>query len=435
MKNFSLASILVFYLFHLSANGQNASPPWPVVTLGQGPARPIGMCEPSLSINRQNPQQMVAGAVLHHVYRSSDGGAHWQHDTLRSSHGVWGDPVLLSDYSGAFYYFHLSDPAGANWASTEILDRIVCQKSTDGGRSWNDGSYFGHNPPKDQDKHWVAVDPHSGKLHATWTQFDVYGSANPTHRSHILYASSTDGGHSWTAARVLSQISGNCLDGDSTAEGAVPAVGPDGEVYVAWARADSIYFNRSLNGGADWLARERAIAGQPGGWDIDIPGLKRANGMPVTVCDLSYGLHRGTVYVSWVDHRKGNYDVWVVKSTDQGTTWSQPQRINQDTGSGDQFFSWLTCDPYTGSLYSVFYDRRDHPDTRTEVYLAHSDNGGEDWGNVKISEQPFIPVDSVFFGDYNHIDAYQNIIRPVWTHYQNDSLAIKTSLITAPFGK
>ena len=122
--------------------------------------------------------------------------------------------------------------------------------------------------------------------------------------------------------------------------------------------------------------------------------------------------HRGTVYVNWVDDRNGDYDVWVAKSTDRGETWSEPIKVNDDKSQRDQFFTWMACDPATGHLYTVFYDRRNTEGTATEVYLAYSRNGGKKWKNVKISEKPFFCNPLIFFGDYNSIDAYQGRVRP-----------------------
>ena len=402
---------------------------YPVVTLGTSEAFPHGLCEPSISINRANPDNLVAGVILDQVFYSNDGGKSWVRDTLTSPHGVWGDPVVLSDYERGLYYLHLSDPTGLNWLSSKILDRIVCQKSTDGGETWNDGTYMGYNPPKDQDKHWAVVDPRNNNLHVTWTQFDKYGSKSEDDHSNILYANSHDGGESWSAPQILSNVSGNCVDDDSTTEGAVPAVGPHGELYVTWSNANKLYFDKSTDGGRTWLQKDRVIAKQPGGWSIDVDGLQRANGMPVTICDISYGPHRGNLYVNWVDDRNGNYDVFFMKSEDGGETWTEPQRINDDSGDADQFFTWMTCDPHTGYLHAVFYDRRHHDSVKTDVYWAYSKDGGESWTNQKISEKPFEPVSSVFFGDYNHIDAYQNRIRPIWTHYEDGKLSVKTALI------
>ena len=70
-----------------------------------------------------------------------------------------------------------------------------------------------------------------------------------------------------------------------------------------------------------------------------------------------------------------------------------------------QFFTWMTVDQATGFIYIVFYDRREHPNEMTDVYLAVSRDGGETFENMKISESPFDPMSSVFFGDYTNISA------------------------------
>ncbi|MEI7727793.1 MAG: sialidase family protein [Bacteroidota bacterium] len=94
--------------------------------------------EPSICINPKNPKQMVVGANTANYYYSADGGVTWTSGILTSTMGVFGDPAVIVDTAGNFYYFHLSDPQGPDW-----LDRIVCQKSINGGQTWNDGSYMG----------------------------------------------------------------------------------------------------------------------------------------------------------------------------------------------------------------------------------------------------------------------------------------------------
>ncbi len=404
---------------------------YPNVELGFSVAQMRGLCEPSLAVSKANPAYQVAGAILDQVFYSSDSGKTWTRDTLTSSYGVWGDPVLISDYQGNFYFLHLSDPTGENWSSEEILDRIVCQKSEDNGKTWNDGGYMGYHHPKDQDKQWAVADM-EGNLYATWTQFDDYGSKDTAMHSNILFAKSADGGLNWTESVRINQFAGNCLDGDQTTEGAVPAVANDGSLYVAWAYDERIYFDRSKDGGKTWLERDIQVAHQPGGWDIKIEGLMRANGMPVTVVNKHPGEREGEIYINWVDNRNGNYDVWFVRSSDGGETWTGPLRVNDDKTQTDQFFSWLTCDQATGNLYCVFYDRRNFEDTQTEVYLATSEDGGRTWLNEKISEEAFKPNPNVFFGDYNHIDAYDGVVRPIWTRYDKGG---RTSIWTALINK
>lgn len=100
----------------------------------------------------KNPSKLVAGANLNNYYISKDSGQTWTVANLSSSYGVWGDPMITVDTAGDFYFFHLSNPASGNW-----IDRIVCQKTTDHGQSWSDGSFTGLMGVQAQDKHWCAV--------------------------------------------------------------------------------------------------------------------------------------------------------------------------------------------------------------------------------------------------------------------------------------
>ncbi|MDX2285331.1 MAG: sialidase family protein [Bacteroidia bacterium] len=388
-------------------------------------------CEPSIAINIAHPDTIVAGAILDKVYYSHDGGRTWTKSRLESTYGVFGDPCLVSDYQGNVYYLHLADPSGLGWEGDRLLDRIVAQRSSDGGKTWTNGGYMGMHHPKDQDKEWMAADPRSNRLYTTWTQFDLYESREPGDRSNILFSMSKNGGKKWSKAVQINQFSGDCLDNDSTAEGAVPAVGPNGEVYVAWSLNGQIYFDRSLDGGKTWLDEDRTVSSQPGGWTFDIPGIFRCNGLPVTVCDLSTGPHRGTVYVHWADQRNGadDTDLWLSKSADGGMTWSAPLRINDDPPGKQQFLSWLTVDPATGYLYCVYYDRRAYDDEQTDVCLAWSADGGASFRNVRISDKPFKPDGAQFFGDYSNIAAYRGRIHPIWTRMDGGRTSIWTAVI------
>lgn len=388
-----------------------------------------GPNEPSICINPSNTDEIMAGSNLNFWYYSEDGGNSWLSGVLSSpEYGVWGDPVIVADTAGDFYFFHLANPAVGNW-----IDRIVCQKFDKSTKTWSPGTYTGLNGSKAQDKHWAVVDRNTNTIYLTWTQFDVYGSSNPLHQSNIRFSRSTDGGETWSEAITINEVPGDCIDGDETVEGAVPAVGPNGEVYVAWSGPAGIVFDRSTDGGETWLSNDIAVTPHPGGWEIDIPGLARANGMPVTKCDLSGGPNHGTIYINFADQRNGSNDadIWLVKSTDGGNSWTEPVRVNDDEPGKQQFFSWMDIDQTTGNIYIVFYDRRNHSNLATDVYLAVSTDGGQQFENIKISETAFTPSASgYFFGDYNNISAVNNLVRPIWTRREtNGSLNIQTALI------
>ena len=93
--------------------------------------------EPCIYVNPKNTDQLIGGANINNLYYSNDGGYTWTVSTLSSTtNGVWGDPVTIVDTAGNYYFFHLSWPQSGSW-----IDRIVCQKSTDFGETWNEGSY------------------------------------------------------------------------------------------------------------------------------------------------------------------------------------------------------------------------------------------------------------------------------------------------------
>ncbi|HEX8428114.1 T9SS type A sorting domain-containing protein [Hymenobacter sp.] len=392
--------------------------------------------ETAIAINPKNTQQLVAGANLNNQYSSLDGGQTWTWRALTSPYSVWGDPCVVVDTTGAFYYFHLSNPGATSYAFP-FIDRLLVQRTASATTPFSYRSFFGYNQPKQQDKEWVTVDRRNNALYATWSEFDVYGSLGSRDSTRILFSKSTDQAQTWSTPRRISFYGGDAVDDDNTVEGAMPAVGPNGEVYVAWAGPRGIVFNRSLDGGQTWLPRERTIVSQPGGWEYAVPGITRANGLPVTACDASPGPYRGNLYVNWTDQRNGpsDTDVWLARSEDGGQTWSAPIRVNNDPAGRHQFFTWMTVDQATGHLWCVFYDRRNNSnslDIQTDVYGARSTDGGRTFQNFRLSQSPFTPTEQVFFGDYTNITAHNNVVRPVWTRMDNRQTSVWTALINVP---
>lgn len=390
--------------------------------------------EVSICINPKNTSQIVAGANINNVFVSNDAGLTWNSTIISDSiNGVWGDPIVFADTTGAFYFSHLADPSHNGWGSPDFLDRIVIQKSTNGGVNWNVGSYTLPNTPKIQDKEGIAVNRLTNEIYITWTQFDNYGTTIPTDSSIILFSKSADGGSTWSMPKRISAQAGDCVDSDSTVEGAVPTVGPNGEIYVAWAGPNGIVFNKSLDDGNTWLPNEIFVTSMPGGWDYNVSGLQRCNGLPATSCDISGGPNNGTIYINWTDQRNGtgDTDVWIVKSTDGGQTWSAPIQVNNDPPGKQQFLTWMSIDQTTGFVYFVFYDRRNYSSAsqQTDVYLARTIDGGNTFTNYKINQSGFMPSPAVFFGDYIGISAVNNVVRPIWMAYSGGTLSAWTAII------
>ena len=100
--------------------------------------------EVTIAINTKNPNQLAAGANIRYLYISNNGGTSWTQSNMTSSLGVWGDPCLIYDGLGNLFYAHLSNPPSPGY----WIDRIVVQKSTDNGATWNQGAGIGFNSPK-----------------------------------------------------------------------------------------------------------------------------------------------------------------------------------------------------------------------------------------------------------------------------------------------
>lgn len=383
-------------------------------------------CEPSIAIDPNNPNIIAAGTVLNDYYYSTDGGNNWTSKRLKSKYGVWGDPVLLFDTTGRVYYFHLANYKKGTW-----IDRIVCQSAKTVDEKFNKGTFPKPNGTKAQDKHWTVLNPKTNEIYMTWTQFDKYASADPRDSSVILFSKSSNQGVTWSDPQRISFYAGDCLDNDNTVEGAVPAVGPNGEIYVTWTGPKGLVMQRSMDNGKTWLPKEQLIHIHPGGWVIDIPGLNRANGLPILASDLSNGPNRGNLYLNWCDQRNGvdDTDSWISCSKDNGETWSEPIKVNQDDSKRHQFFTWMTVDQSTGNLYFVYYDRRNYSDNQTDVYMSTSTDGGLTFHDTRISDSPFIPTKRVFFGDYLNIAAVNGVIRPIWPRMDNGKITLWVTLV------
>src|SRR5688572_16614457 len=405
--------------------------------------------EVTIAINPTNPDNMIAASLQRgrppkprsgsYNYVTFDGGKTWTTvPTPNSPNLVQGDDVVAFSSDGIAYHVHLSFDGIRQARPARAENGMIVNVSKDGGNTWTDGTAaINHvnTVTPFEDKPGMVVDnaPGSrskGNVYIAWTRFDVYGSTNPEHRTQIYFTRSTDQGQTFSMPFRVSDTGGDCVDSDNTVEGAVPAVGPNGEVYLVWAGPLGLVFDKSGDGGLTF-GKDKVIRDMPGGWDFDVEGLGRANGMPVTGVDLSNGPNKGTLYVNWVDARNGDPDVFVMSSKDGGETWTSPVRVNDDPLKNGkvQFFTWMAVDPADGSLNLIFYDRRDGTGTQTGVTLARSVDGGRTFVNHKIDIPLFAANSRVFFGDYGSISAYEGRVVPAFMHFvSDDSLAVSVAL-------
>lgn len=384
--------------------------------------------EPSIGIDPFAGRVLV-GTNNNQLYLSKDGGFSFEHRTLKSPLGVWGDPVIFIDRWGNYYYAHLAKAPGKS--APEMWDRIVVQKSKNLGDSFNNGVGVGFVEGKMQDKHWLIGDmnkksPYIDRLYLTWTEFDGYKSKDPKDSSRIKFAYSDNFGDSFSKPVIISDTAGDCLDDDNTLEGATIAIGPKGELYCVWAGKENIYMDISLDGGKTW-GKDKIIAKQVGGWSQQVPFMSRCNSLPFVFANNS-----GHINVIFGDKRNGDLDIIGLVSKDEGLTFEEPIRINNDPiGNGkDQFMPNYGYDRLKKCLYICYYTRENSTfNMFQEVKMASGKKLSNLWYTT-LTEMPSAPPHKAFFGDYLDVDATDGAIGVVWAERDPKSnvLLVKTTL-------
>lgn len=375
--------------------------------------------EYSIAINPRNPNQVLAssndyrtGRVKLGRHASFDGGKTFSADGVLPLASGWtdaGDPGVCFDGFGNGYIM------GLHFTRSPFAGAIQIHKTTDGGRSFaapvRAFSSSGNLP----DKPLITADqrtsgPFAGSLYVTFTGF----FRAPT-GLQLIY--SRNGGTTWSSPRPI-----------GTGQGTSPAVGPNGEVYIAWQAGSAIQINRSFNGGQSF-AGVRSVARISRNPSPLSPTRFRCNSFPSCAVDRSNGPHRGRVHVTWSSRRSGSSEIFASYSDDRGATWSSPRIINDRT-NGDQFFQWMAVDE-AGAVFCCWMDRRNDPSNRSyECYATASMNGGVTWlRNWKASETLNNPGSSSFLGDYNGLDARRGRAFATWVDFRRGNQDLYTAAI------
>ena len=373
---------------------------------------------PDVVLNSNNSTQNPVGSLYGaNDFYSFDAAESWEGEVQGAGGSNSGDPTTAIGLNGRWYVNYIDNPGGMGIAYSD-----------DQGASWTTKT-VAPNPGSLADKNHMWIDnsttsPYEGNLYVTWTNF---GGGND---AEIAMAYSHDNGETWV---INHNISGN-VNAGSHNQGVNVGIGPNGEVYVIWAIYDgwptdetAIGMATSLDGGVTWGEAERVITNIRGIRTTETSKNMRVNSFPVCAVDISNGSDRGAIYVTWSNvgtpgiNTGSDIDVYVTKSNDQGDTWSNPLKVNQDeSGQGkEHYFPWITCDPANGILSVVFYDDRNVNSNQAEVFCANSDDGGETWEDFKVSDVSFTPspipgLAAGYFGDYLGIISQDGWVYPVW---------------------
>ncbi len=422
------SSILLLALAASAANAQTSLPRAPEAHVVSISPPNSHVSEPGISVNVNNPRQVVAVYQPAAVAYSTDGGRTFALADIPPLPGwrVGGDVSTTFDNKGHAYLssLHFDKLGSASyWAHGAGRNGIFVRRSLDGGKTWEKDAatvkaYQGNEP----DIQWedmprifadnVPTSPYAGNLYVGWIEWQL-------EQSIILFARSTDEGKTFSTPIRISTHAGLPRDDNGGLVGFVGVVGADSTIYAIWNDGSAIAFTTSHDGGKTFAPSRLIFDVAPPyfGGAGGIPGVSRAMGFPQIGVDARPGKAGGALYVAWSDFRNGDVDVFASTSTDHGKTWSKPLRVNDDPihDGIDQFFQWLAVDPITGDIYVQFYDRRNDPANRkTWITLARSTDGGKTFTNYAWTDEPF-ESELAFLGDYTWLAAFDNKVYGAWT--------------------
>jgi hypothetical protein len=285
----------------------------------------------------------------------------------------------------------------ACWGQNYDLDRFgrqaeVCERSTDGGRSWPDQPQP-ISPPQNPvlpfgpfviGVHVVADTQDPNTFYAVWLD-TLTGFLDGSGQSPYWFTKTTDGAKTWEPAHIITRITQipNVFPRQGFRNLSLPiaAVGPKGELYVTYA---------DYNPAPDPASDE--------------------DGMQA--------------------------DIKIMKSTDQGTTWTDPRVVNQDGTNADQFQPYVRVTP-KGQVDVSYFDRRlDRPDPPNhpgnffiDTFLSRSNDGGTTWKDTRVSHDSWDPSinppvsgSGEFIGDYQGLVADDDVAIPFWNDTQAATL-------------
>jgi len=367
----------------------------------------------------------VIGGALYGtgIYFTTNQGTNWTGYDNPPFGTNSGDPASVISLNGNFYEGYITNASGQG-----------VSRSTDNGATWT-SSVVGTVPGSNDllDKNHMTADksplsPYKNRVYVGYTEF-ITGGAN---ENNIVIKYSSDNGTTWSTGVNISAA----VNAQSHNQGINLSTGPNGEVYAVWAvyddwstnnAEDAIGFNVSTDGGQTWGVAKRIYNTPNFGirGTLSSKGSIRVSSFPSMAVDRTGGPRNGYLYVAWTQKNiapaGSDPDIVTIRSTNGGTTWTTPVRVNDDAVSNgkDQYYNWVTVDQATGAVYHLFYDSRNVVNSQTEVYMARSIDGNSTFENIKASDHAFTPASisglaGGYQGDYIGIAAFRNFVYPYW---------------------
>jgi len=374
-------------------------------------------------VNSNNSTNYPATGTVYgaDALNSSDSANTWGGTTQGPTGTNSGDPAVVINRNGRWFIGYINSGSGQSVAYSD-----------DQGTTWTAkivaNAPSGFNNMLDKNHMWIdnsISSPYTGNLYNAWTTFG--GNSD----GEIGVSSSNDASLTWKPVVHVS----SAANAGSHNQGVNIKTGPNGEVYVVWAIYDSwpsdenaMAMARSFDGGQTWLPATRIIGNLKGIRNHAVTQNMRVNSFPSVAVDISNGENRGNIYVVWTNvntpgvNTGQGVEIYLIKSSDQGVTWSTPVKVNTDPlGTNKQhYLPWITCDPANGNIAVIYYDNRNVSASQAEAWCSVSVDGAETFTDFAVSDVAFTPTPipnlaDGYMGDYLAIAAQDGMVYPCWT--------------------
>ena len=361
---------------------------------------------------------------------STDGGSTFVRLTSANGQSPFsntvGDPVILYNRpTGTWFTIWLDGGCGGQG--------LGGYKTTTPGNANSWTHYCIHsNNNDDRESGWADNNPSSpfyGRMYTSWNDFNVGGGA-------LFVRYSTDNGLTWTNARQITSGTPFIRDVQITGDLAT------GDVYIAgmdeggggFPHNNSNLIFRSTDGGNTW-SNTYTGPSFPG------PGVTAVGYFACMFTDGGGywrhegwgepGAYNGVVHYVYAQHGAGSDpgDVYYIRSTDRGQTFSAALKLNTDATTRPQWQPNLSVSP-SGTVLAVWYDARESAGcTRGSsavpcyrMWARRSTDNGASWLSDQtfsdvvspLPAQPDPGIQATYAGDYDYASSSPNQHTHAW---------------------
>src|SRR5438552_3575814 len=325
---------------------------------------------------------------------TTDGGTTWTFPGVLENNVFRSDPVTNSNEIGQFFYLSLQSDVNLSFFCDDLW------RSLNGGQSWT--LLSGERGGGGGDKEWFTIDKTNGPGHGFQYQSDDGINCSG---GGVQFQRSTDGGVTWQAPiSIPNSPTDGTLDVDT-----------NGNLFVGGEGFSQFFCERSSNaqigGQTPTFDRSTAVnmGGDIGGGGINPAGL---DGQLFLAIDRSGGPTNNNIYMlaSVVPPGRSTTDVMFVRSTDGGSTFSSPHKVNDDPVNPSKWhwFGTMSVAP-NGRLDSVWYDTRNAANnTDSQLFYSFSTDGGVTWAPNMAVSNAFNPFEG--YPNQSKIGDYITIV-------------------------